>query len=283
MDSARRREKERTVHPVRIIFLGICLLTNMTVGNQSGKRVLLPHLQGEPHMPIGSHTAFVAFEHKGFGGSQGMGALPTFQNKLTKGVLWDWFPLDGDEITISLAPDPFVVATTYDSGIVKIQKHCADFTAISPEYANGTNPLLKAAHVDLLHGTLSTQLMFAGMIATRLDANSVDPVVITAHSWRTGKDRSVTVMQGDIWIGNMKDDFFSPNADPDKPEEPGMNHFLAYYRMGATSNTCHWQPTPPPDPVLPAAAAGKKSTTSAKAAPKPDRNYGIGCSNSNYP
>ncbi len=251
------------MHPVKIIFLGICLLTNMTVGNQNGKRVILPHLKGETNMQIGSHTAFVAFPAGAFGGSQGMGTLATFQNKLTQNIPYDWFPLDGDEVTISLAPDPFVVDKSYGSSIVKIHDHCASFTAVSPDYAFGTDPAKKAAQIDLMHGRLFTQLMFAGMIATRLEANADGPVVITARSWSTGLTRSVTVNSGDIWIGNMKDDFFSPDADPNTPDQPGMNHFLAYYRMASTANNCNWHPPMPPA--------------------ESHRNYDVGCSNSNYP
>ena len=254
---------------VQIIFLGLCLLMNMTVGNQNSKRVILPQLKNESDSGIARHKAFVAFPADALVESHGWDSSGTLSKKLTHNVPWVWFPLDGDEVSISMAADPFMVDPSYDAGIDKLRKHCPSFVALSPDYAFGTDSAKKAAQIDLTHGKLFMRQMFRGMKASRLQAQTKGPVVISARSWQTGQTRSVTVNvshsdsdnQGDIWIGNMRDEFFLPDANPDTPDKPGMNDFLAYYRMASTKTGCTWQPS---------------SAPTAKG-------FGVGCSNSNFP
>jgi hypothetical protein len=307
-------------HQVAIIIMGICLLTDMTVGNQTVKRVILPQLLKEQDPRIGVHKAFVAFPSGAGDGASDWSPGGELSTKLTEGIPYSWYQLDGDEVAISLTPEPFSVHPSFASTAVRLYQMCHAFTALSPDYAFGTDLELKAGQIDLNRGVLYTQYEFVGMLAARLLAHAEGSVTITARSWKTGRTRSVRVKEGaDIWIGNMEEAFFANDADPSAPEHPGMNHFLAYYRMSATPNHCDWHPVEEAsgaaEASVPAAVSGVGSggTRAAHARPniastpcvparkleqpekqqekkpapvdseKPGKNFGVSCSPSNYP
>jgi hypothetical protein len=275
----------QTVH---IMFLGLCLITNLSVGYQDGKRIILPNLKGTTP----PHTAFIAFPEKAID-SGGPAPRRPFPRGLVAEQEWVWLPLNGDEVFISTSSAPFTVDKSYAVGIDRLRDHCPQFGALAFEYAVGTDQGEKAAQIDLAHGTLFLQTLPDGMKASRLEVQAAGPFVITLVNWQSGETRRITVPvtptadpdRIDVVIGNLRSQLFEKPLGPKRAGEGYDDHsdFLAYYEMATAPTGCTWSPGEQAASALHPPQAARVNKDAGGRQEMNVFNFGPSCSNTNFP
>jgi len=255
----------------RVVFIGICSFVQMA-DNPPAKRMIMPNLsRGDAQ--ISRHVAFVMFPAAAYDGNDGWGEP---RHATFEGQEHFYFLIDGDDLSLSQEAEPLTILPGYEQYVPHLRAYCPGFLHISDDYLSRPDGSKKVGQMEITGGTLRARTMFSGMIGSELTVKTNGDLVIKARSWATGAVRSVSVKPGaEVWIGNMSEAFFDPNASHDREEV----HFLAYYRMSADEAAAACSDYPGRGisggraHAAPASAAGHEV----------GKDFNVTCSNSSYP
>lgn len=286
----------------KVFIVGICLLANLSAG--PGKLVIVPNVENGrtfTHYAKGSaadlvvefippHQAYVKFRDTDYLGNENWGEPVFVTDK--EHQRWGYYILDGVELSVDHDAEPFAPTANYldSKKTIYLTKACPTFGTLNPDYMTKKDKALKSAELLLTEGRLDHKRHVGGdMLYSVLTMKTTGNVKLRAKPYDGGAERVLTLQPGaEIYLGNE----FAGKLEGKMMNGPDT-HSMVYYTMAQNpSLQCREIPKPEHFVDTPSVAAAHKSGGSKKR-PKakpadcqcgaPHMNYGVGCSDSNYP
>lgn len=264
-----------------IRFVGIVMFVTTSIGTvPDAQHLVFPLWDTNRRIastPVAAHIPYIAFTTDSCGDPPCVdhsqwGQAPIPANR--RGAAWAYLPIKDHHLSVENVTNPFKREDSFKNGLPRLKNYCDDFV-LRDEFRDDTSKhARKGATMDLAAGVLNA----TGDVSVKNEAVVTewfvvvpDQLEIVATPYGGGPVKRLRLKHGPdmkVEIGNAPEPFILNGTD----DQTVHNHFLIYYAVSKTSNTCRAKPGPhaPGQHAHPVTRSG-------------DRLPAADCSNTGYP